>query len=174
MTQPPPPDLRVDPRVLREADPAELAWAVIAPAYDAVSFYDGPEGLAGSMRALTPGQRALLALHWCVAEVSNGGFDQFFSNATGLLADQAVEGLRLIGATEAADVVVRAREVFAERPPAGDPDDPDFDEYEDSVEFDAYQERHDPLQERFYALCDAEIYPKAAAYVRAHPDEFVR
>ncbi|HEX2081161.1 MAG TPA: DUF4375 domain-containing protein [Longimicrobium sp.] len=174
MNQPLSPDLRVDPQSLREADPAELAWAVIAPAYDAVSFYDGPEALAESMRALTPGQRALLALHWCVAEVSNGGFDGFFTNPSGLLATEAVEGFRRIGATEAADLVARALEVFAERPPTGEPENPEFDEYEDAVAFDAYDERYDPLQERFFALLDAEIYPKAAAYVRGHPDQFVR
>ena len=30
------------------------------------------------------------------------------------------------------------------------------------------------FDERFYALMDAELYPRAAAYVRAHPEEFVR
>ena len=73
------------------------AWAVIAPAYDAVSFSDGPAVLAESLRALTPGQRALLALHWCVAEVSNGGFDQFFSNSTGVLAPEGAAAFRALG-----------------------------------------------------------------------------
>jgi hypothetical protein len=76
----PSPDLRVDRAVLAESDAATLAWAVIEPAYNAVSFYDGLDVFAASMSPLTPGQRALLALHWCVAEVSNGGFDQFFLN----------------------------------------------------------------------------------------------
>jgi hypothetical protein len=174
MSHPPTPDLRVDRQTLREADPEALAWAVIAPAYDAVSYYDGLGVLAESLRPLTPGQRALLALHGCVSEVSNGGFDQFFTNPTGILASEAVEGFRRIGAPEAADLVTRALKVFAERPPEADPDDPDFDEYEDSVAFDAYRERHEPLEERFMELVDGDIYPKAAAYVREHPDEFVR
>jgi hypothetical protein len=124
-----PPDLRVDRATLGDRDPASLAWAVIAPAYDAVGFHDGPDAFADSMRARTPGQRALLALQWCVAEVSNGGFDQFFLNPTGLLAADAI---------------------------------------------DAYLERHEPLEERFYALVESVLYPTAAVYVRAHPEEFVR
>ena len=56
----------------------------------------------------------------------------------------------------------------------GDPDDPAFDEVEDAERFDAYRARYEPLEERFYELVDAEIYPRAAAYVRAHPGEFTR
>ena len=168
------PDLRVDRATLGERDPAALAWAVIAPAYDAVSFYDGPDVLAESMRPLTPGQRALLALHWCVAEVSNGGFDQFFLNPTGLLARDAADGFHRIGVPEAADLITRARAIFADRPAPANVDDPTFDEHDDAEAFDAYQERHQPLEERLLELIDGALYPKAAAYVRAHPEEFVR
>jgi hypothetical protein len=167
-------DLRVDRAVLAESDPATLAWAVIEPAYNAVSFYDGPEAFAVAMRALTPGQRALLALHWCVAEVSNGGFDQFFFNPTALLAPDAVEGFRRIGVPEAADLVTRAREIFADRPPPPAVDDPAFDEAEDADAFEAYQDRHRPLEDRFFALARGELYRTAAGYVRQHAEEFVR
>jgi hypothetical protein len=167
-------DLRVDRDTLRENDPAALAWAVIAPAYAAASFYDGRDVLAESMRPLTPGQRALLALHWCVAEVANGGFDQFFTNPTGLLAPEAIDGFRRIGAPEAADLLIQARQVFMERPLPADVDEPAYDEYEGTIAFDAYQRRQRPLEHRFYTLVDGELYPKAAVYVREHAEEFVR
>jgi hypothetical protein len=170
----PSPDLRVDRAVLAESDAATLAWAVIEPAYNAVSFYDGLDVFAASMSPLTPGQRALLALHWCVAEVSNGGFDQFFLNPTGLLEPDAVEGFRRLGVLEAADLVTRARATFAERPAPVSVDDPSSDEYEDAEAFDAYQERLRPLEDRFVALVDSELYPNAAAYIREHRNEFVR
>jgi hypothetical protein len=166
--------LRVDRDTLRETDPAALAWAVIAPAYKAVNFYHGPDVLTESMRPLTPGQRALLALHWCVGEVSNGGFDQFFLNSTGLLAPDAVEGFRRIGMPEAADLVTRARAIFAERPPPANAADPAFDEYENAIAFDIYHERQRPLEDRFFALVNSELYPKAAVYVREHAEEFFR
>ena len=165
-------DLRVPASSLAGADDAELAWRVIEPAYEAVSIYDGPEALAGQLRPLTGGQRALLALHWCVSETMNGGFDQFFTSPGGLLADEARGALERIGVPEAASLLDQARGLFASRPAEADPDDPAFDEVQDAERFDAYRAQYDPLEERFYALVDAEIYPQAAAYVRAHPDEF--
>lgn len=167
-------DLRVPTANLAGADDAELAWRVIEPAYEAVSIYDGPEVLANQLRPLTGGQRALLALHWCVSETMNGGFDQFFTNPGGLLADEARAGFERIGVPEAASLLDQARALLASRPAEGDPDDPAYDEAEDAGQLDAYRARYEPLEERFYALVDAEIYPRAAAYVRAHPDEFTR
>ena len=71
-------DLRVSVDSLDEEDDADLIWRVIAPAYEAVGLYDGPEAVGRDLISLTSGQRALLAMHWCVAETLNGGFDQFF------------------------------------------------------------------------------------------------
>ena len=168
------PDLRVASEHLAGADDADLAWRVIEPAYDAVSIYDGPEALAAPLRELTGGQRALLALHWCVSETLNGGLDQFFANPSGLLADEARAAFERIGVPAAATLLEEAGAIFALRPAAPDPDDPGFDEADDAGEFDAYRERYEPLEERFYALVDTVIYPHAAAYVRAHPAEFTR
>lgn len=158
-------DLRVPAARLAGADDAELAWRVIEPAYAAVSLHDGPEALATQLGRLTAGQRALFALHWCVAETSNGGFDQFFTNPSGLLADEARAGFERIGAPEAARLLDRAYALLASRPDEGDDHD---------ARFEAYLERYAPLEERFHDLVDAELYPRAAAYVRAHPDEFTR
>jgi hypothetical protein len=167
-------DLRVPAASLAGLDDAELAWQVIAPAYDAVSLYDGPAALASQLRPLTGGQRALLALHWCVSETTNGGFDQFFTNPSGLLADEARAAFERIGVPEAARLLDEARALLASRPPEADPDDPAYDEADDADRFDAYLAQYEPLEERFYALVDAEIYPQAAACVRAHPGEFTR
>jgi hypothetical protein len=167
-------DLRVSAASLAGLDDTELAWQVIEPAYDAVSFYDGAEALADQLRPLTGGQRALLALHWCVSETRNGGFDQFFTNPGGLLADEARAAFERIGVPEAASLLDQARGLLPSRPAEADPDDPEYDEADDADRFDAYLAQYEPLEERFDALVDAEIYPRAAAYVRAHPDEFTR
>jgi hypothetical protein len=167
-------DFRVPSTVIGEPGDELLAWAVIEPAYGAVNIYDGPEALAETMRPLTRGQRALLAVHWCVAEVENGGFHQFFTNPTGVLADETAAGLLLIQASEAAQVLASARAVLVVAPPRVDPEASNFDEWEDAEAWDALQKQLEPLEERFYVLIADEIYPQAAAYVRAHPDEFVR
>jgi hypothetical protein len=167
-------DLRIPAARLTGVNDPELAWRVIEPAYEAVSIYDGPEALAKHLQALTPGQRALLALHWCVTETTNGGFDQFFTNPSGLLVDEAVAAFRHIGVPEASTLLEQARVILARRPAEPDPDAADFDEADDADRFDAYLAQYESLEERFYALVDSELYPRAAAYVRAHPLEFTR
>lgn len=54
------------------------------------------------------------------AEVYNGGFRQYFENASGRLAPDAVDALIAIGAAVAADIVARAIETIAENTPWSD------------------------------------------------------
>jgi hypothetical protein len=166
-------DMRVPPSHLEIKDDAELAWRVIEPAWGAVNIYDGPEPLAADLATLSPGQRALLAMHWCVSEVMNGGFDQFLTNPSGLLAGEAVHGFALVGAVESEALLRQAIDIFAARPTSPDLSNPDFDEAADAEAFDAYRARHAPLEDRLYELVETEIYPRAAAYVRSHPEQFV-
>ena len=160
------PELRVPAAHLDTPDDAALVWRAIERVYGAVS--DGAIALA----KLSDGQRALYALHWCVAEVSNGGFDQFLTNWNSAFADETVVGFERIGAWESAEVLRNAIDVFASRPPDPDLTDPEFDEAADAEAFDAYRSRHAPLEDRFHALSESELYPRAAAYVRAHLSEF--
>jgi hypothetical protein len=160
--------------VLDESDDVGLAWAVIEPAYHAVDIYDGPEALARTLAPLTPGQRALLAVHWCIAEVTNGGFLQFFYNPTGVLAAEAQEGFRRIGVPEAAMALRSAIEIVANAPPDVQPEDPNYDEFAAREALDALQTQLEPLETRFFRLVDEEIYSAAATYVRGHRSELVR
>jgi hypothetical protein len=45
-----------------------------------------------------PGQRAVLAVSWCDAEINNGGFAQLFMNSTGSLYPDGVAGYARLGA----------------------------------------------------------------------------
>lgn len=167
-------DLRVPSAHLAGADGADLAWRVIEPVYNAVSIYDGPEVLAAHLQSLTAGQRALLALHWCVTETMNGGFDQFFTNPSGLLAEEARIGVERLAVPEAAELLTEAHAILDGRPAEADLENPDFDEAEGADRFDAYLARYALLEERFYVLVDGELYGRVAAYVRSHPEEFIR
>lgn len=165
-------DLRVERSVLDEPDDAELAWRAIERVYDAVDIHVGASALDAQLARLTAGQRALLALHWTVAEVSNGGFDQFFLNSTGDLADEALAGFRHIGADRSAALLEQLFATFPGGRPSRDQEArASFLESLDDEERDARFETHD---EAFYELTESELYPRAGAYVRAHPQEFVR
>ena len=49
--------------------------------------------------------RHLLASHWLQSEVLNGGFAQFCSNSTGVLAPEARDGFKAIGMPQVAALV---------------------------------------------------------------------
>jgi hypothetical protein len=166
-------DLRVPADVLGVEDEAELFWRVIEPAYSALGSGDGT-GPLDVLRRLTLGQRALLAVHSCVSETLHGGFDRFFGNPNGELAYDARIGFERIGVPEGAMILTAADALRSARPDERDPRDPAFDEDDEARRMDAYLAAYSPLQERFTALVDRDLYPRAAAYVRTHPDEFVR
>ena len=146
----------VTPDVLAEPDDAQLMWRAVEPAWNAVSIYDGPTRFAADLAPLTPGQRGLLALNWLASEVYNGGFEQLFDNPTRVVVPEALAGARLIGATRTAELIDAAARAYGGARPRG---------HKARGEADA-------LNEDFYAAADSEMYPRGAAYVRAHPVEF--
>jgi hypothetical protein len=56
----------------------------------------------------------LFAVLWCDPEVCNGGFHQFFSNPTGILAPEAAAGFRAVGLHECAELLDLAIRQFGE------------------------------------------------------------
>jgi hypothetical protein len=103
--------------VAAPAKNANTYWALVEPHFERVSIYDGPDAFLREYAATPDRARHLLAAHWCVSEVGDGGFVQFFSNATGVLAPEAVLGLEAIGLGDAAAVVRDAMKVFGARYP---------------------------------------------------------
>jgi hypothetical protein len=55
-------------------------------------------------------------LFWLLAEVGNGGLEQYYWNWTGQLAKRTVKDLRDIGAMEAAEALERANACFPNGP----------------------------------------------------------
>jgi hypothetical protein len=135
--------------------PGERYWSVVEPFWHAVSIYDGSEEFAKGFGALPPSAGHLLAAHWCQSEVCNGGLHQFFSNPTGVLAPEALDGFRAIGLSEWAAVLAEAMRFFGEPYPR---------EQADREELLASRpggrrEDWDPfisLDDRFYSWLDAE------------------
>lgn len=150
-----------DWRVSREAlkdpnDDEQVWWDVIERVFDELATPYKPDP---RLERLTPGQRALYALHWTRSEVGNGGFHQYLHNPTGMLAGEASQGAGLIGALEIGDVLRELHGLF----PGGEVP-AQQGERVDRSELD----QHD---ERFYELLPS-LATCCAAYVGAHPDEF--
>jgi hypothetical protein len=146
----------------------ELAWAVIEPMWNQLRTPYEPDP---RLQQATAGQRALYALHWLWSEVNNGGFHQYFWNPTGMLADQALQGARRLGAAAYAELVAEAiTTVF------GGADVPqDQSSRRRALEEMTSEQRHrlDAVDRRFCALLEEQ--PLGALlehYVDAHPSEF--
>lgn len=138
---------------------ADGYWRHVEPIWDAVSIYDGPDTFLRQFSQIPEHAGNLFAVHWCISEVCNGGFHQFFSNSTGVLAPEAAAGFRAIGMPETAAVVeqamgrlptpyIRDREDRQEALDGLDPED--LDKEDDSVS------PFDDLDDRFYSLYSSE------------------
>src|SRR4051794_27697626 len=92
--------------------PDKSYWRLVGPIWHSVSIYDGPETFLRQYRRLPREVGHLFAAHWCMSEVCNGGFHQFFGNSTGVLAPEAVEGIRAMGLTVWADILAAAMQLF--------------------------------------------------------------
>ena len=87
-------------------------WKVVEPFWDLINIYDGPEVFRSTYDSAPKISGLMFAAHFCQSEVCNGGFGQFFSNSTGVLAPEAVEGFRQIGQPQVAAVVESAMELL--------------------------------------------------------------
>jgi hypothetical protein len=89
-------------------EPGDRSWAVVEPFCDVIDIYNGPAAFLDSITDIPHHAVLLYASSFCEQEVCNGGFDQFFSNSTGVLAPEALEGFIAIGQHEVADVLKEA------------------------------------------------------------------
>lgn len=166
-------DFRIERESLSDPDdPKRVVWDVIAPIYWALRTPYEPDP---RLDHLSAGQRALYALHWTASEVTNGGLEQYFFNATGVLADAAIQGAKLIDAPELAEVISQAVAcLFPRGLVAG------HAARRAAVQTMSDDERINlqSLDERFYRLIEQHshlwLQRKAAHYVCSHPAEFFK
>jgi hypothetical protein len=94
-----------------ERQPGELYMAALQPVWKVLRLGDG-EAYVRKLRSVRPELRHLFAVHWCDAEVCNGGFHQFYTNPTGVLGPEAAEGFAAIGLAACAELVQRTLRFF--------------------------------------------------------------
>jgi hypothetical protein len=87
-------------------------WKLIESLCDKIDIYHGPDSFLASFQKVRPEIGFLYSAHFCRSEICNGGFTQFFSNSTGVLAPEAVSGFALIGQPKIAKIVQRAMDLL--------------------------------------------------------------
>jgi hypothetical protein len=88
-------------------------WQIIEPIwYDEELNSDEPSIFLKRFSELSEPQKVLFPVHWLNAEVCNGGFHQFFTNPTGILAPEAVFGFRRIELNDFANLIEKTMLFF--------------------------------------------------------------
>src|SRR5688572_20171742 len=120
-------------------------WEHIKEAYDKTSIYDGGVTFRHEFARLPAHVGDLLAAHWTLSEISNGGLHQFFANPTGVLAPEAAQGFERMGLPQVADVIRRAMAHFDGAYPREQQDrEPFLDSHGPEV--------FDPLEQQLYEI----------------------
>jgi hypothetical protein len=91
---------------LDEGEPISATW----PRLLDVVFHDSPN--RAIIQRLSPPARTTYLVVCFDGEVINGGFGQFFANASGEHAVETLKALRLVGATLSADLLAKALALF--------------------------------------------------------------
>jgi Domain of unknown function (DUF4375) len=94
--------------------PSKPCWSVIEPFWNEIEIYEGPEIFARTFSSVPRPAGLLFAAHFCQSEICNGGFRQFFSNSTGVLAPEAIEGFNAIGQDFVAGIIQEACSLFGQ------------------------------------------------------------
>lgn len=124
-------------------------WSIVEPVWDAINIYDSPEVFAQTFASAPRASGLMFAAHFCMSEICNGGFHQFFWNSTGVLAPEAVEGFRMIGQAQVAALIGKGMSLFGSVYPR-DRNDRQAQLAEVS------RSSLDALDETFYSLIDSE------------------
>jgi len=122
------------------------------------------------VRALPPGVQMVYTTSWLEAEVNNGGFNQYFWNSSGELANEALAGLVMIGAADHSTLLEEAIEIRKR-------EEQTMQELERKGTEEAFVESYkltalNDLDQRFYGL-EQDLSKLRVAYIRANPGSFV-
>ncbi len=163
-------DYRIRKAATEGMDDEDIVWAVIEPAWNDLSLdHEDERGMTAS---LTPGQRGLIAVDWLSKEVYNGGIHQFFTNPTGVLTHEALEGFQLLGAKRYVDLLGAVVALFpGGKVPKGQA------ERQAALALIPEQTRKrafGKFDETFYSFMEVDepIVAVCMRYLEAHPEEF--
>ena len=130
----------VDDAVIDRKDPYE----VIDPVWWTADIYEDERRYNETLAGFSREQRYVFAVAWHLAEVNNGGHEQFYSNSTGIVWKDALAGYREIGLAAAASLL--------EESAARMGGNPSLDRETRQRQLDSLEPDFEDLDRRFYEL----------------------
>lgn len=137
---------------------------VIEPLWYTVSIYGDEATYNADLQKFSLPQRYIFAIQWYFAEVYNGGHDQFFFNSTGIVWKDALEGFKVIGMTECAEILSEAARRMG--------GSPSFDREERWEQQERYEAEFDDLDDRLYSLDELGIHALMMDYILKNAASF--
>jgi Domain of unknown function (DUF4375) len=141
-------------------------FPVVKPVFWSVSIYDGPEKYESDLANFSTEQRLVLAYHWYLSEVNNGGHYQFYDNSTGIVWPDALKAFRAIGHQEVVTIIEESALRLG-----GDPS-LDREARQRQLE-DMHPDFEDLDQELFKLEEQPDFDRKALEFIRAHRNRFL-
>ena len=153
---------------VEDIEKADEFWDILDPIYWTIDIYSSYEEYLNSAKDFTLEQRYLNAISWYFMEVNNGGHFQFFDNSTGIVWEDALNGLKEFGMEELADNFKKVVDLFGGKIP--------FDREERWNAMDKMGEDFEELLDKadsvVYDLYDYD-YAFEMKYIKSHPEKFV-
>ena len=153
--------IRIDDKVIEQGDP----YAIIDPVWWTINIYEGEQKYNASFASFSQEQRYIFAVVWYIAEVNNGGHEQFYFNSTGIVWKDALAGFRELGIDEAVEII---RESAARM--GGNPS---LDRATRQKQLHTYQPDFEDLDTQFYELEEKiDIEEAMQRYILQHRSAF--
>lgn len=141
------------------------SWGIIEPVWWSANIYEGSGLYEQSLQPFSQSQRYVFAVRWYLSEVNNGGHDQFYSNATGIVWQDALDGLKAMGIEKAANIL----RISADRLGGS----PSLDREERDQQFEEHQPDFDDCDDALYKLQErVDFEERVMDFIRKHPSDF--
>src|SRR5882724_8537510 len=148
----------------REIDDDDY-FVVIEPVFLSVSIYDGPLRYEEDLGKFSNEQRLILACHWYLSEVNNGGHDQFYYNSTGIVWKDTLKAFAALGAGEAVGIIEESIRRLG--------GNPSLDREERQQEVDRLNPHFDDLDNKLFRLAERFDFDAAILkFIRANRQKF--
>jgi hypothetical protein len=156
------------PEILRGIPDNELEEAVLD--YVSSKIGNNYEHEHEIVTTLPKGFQTIYSTWWVEAEVNNGGFNQYFWNSAGQFRKEALEGYKILGATEHADLMDQAIKIYDQE--AGR-----LQKFKEKGTVAAFSESYkdDPLKQcddKFYKI-KTDVSALRVKFIREHSELFV-
>lgn len=139
-------------------------YTIIEPVWWCINIYDGEEAYKKDLEQFNTEQKHIFAIEWYIAEVNNGGHDQFYFNSTGIVWEDAMQGFEAVGLQNNYKILKASAERLGGYPSK--------DRNKRQEQLDQYSPDFSDLDDRFYES-EKDIETALLRYIRANKEKFV-